>query len=381
MRVGFVTNSSGNTAQYRLPWIKCLEQRGYSVTVFSPGGDELRRSGVRHIPWEVDRYASSLLGTWREITRLARLLKQERIDVVQSFTPKGNFSGTLAAWLAGVPITVSTVTGLGVLFTNPRPSLRTRLVRAVFRAVVSRSGFLVFQNADDERVFARTPASRRYSIHGSGVDPERFRPADPAERAKCRERFGFQTGHHVFVYTGRLVRSKGILELCAAGTEVIRRGYPLTLVCAGEIEKENPDSLTEQEVAALTTDAIQFPGFRRDVRELLCAADGLVFPSYREGVPFPVVEAMLMEKPVITTDVPGCRDTIEHKKSGLLVDRGSVAQLTEALVWLMTHPDDARRMGEAGRRRSLEVFALPPVLEELDRLYDAVARRYNERHR
>ncbi|MEX0930306.1 MAG: glycosyltransferase family 4 protein [Candidatus Paceibacterota bacterium] len=376
MRVGFVTNSTINVIHYRLPWIKQLERRGVSVTVFSPVDERIDTSAIRHIPWEVDRHSRSVIRLAKEAYQLSRLLRRERIDVVQSFTPRVNMCGTLAARFAGVPVIVSTITGLGTLFIDRKASITARLIRKAFRAIVSWSDFLVFQNSDDRAVFSGVDDSRAFLVHGSGVDPEKFRPAAPSERERCRAGLGFAPNQIVLVYAGRLLGSKGLRELCVAVDEVALRGYPVLMVFAGDIDEGNPDSLSADELRALERAPFRFLGFRKDMRELLAACDGVVFPSHREGMPFPVVEAMLMERPVITTDVPGCRATIEHETSGFLVERENVLQLTRAIERLVSDPARAAAMGRNGRERALKIFSLPAILKELDGLYDTIEQHY-----
>lgn len=312
----------------------------------------------------------------RGFLELARIFRAERPQVVHAFDTKAGVWGCLAARLAGVPVALGTVNGLGFLFRED--TWKRRLLAASYRLLqrlaCSASNATVFQNPDDARVFVArrlVRPERVVLVPGSGVrtdllDPARF---PEAERARLRAELGLAPAEVVVTMVTRVIRSKGVLELLAAARRLGATHPRARFVLVGAHEPESMDRLAPEELRALEAE-LTWLGQRSDVPALLAASDVMAFPSgYGEGIPRVLLEAAAMALPIVTTDAPGCREVVEPGRSGFLVPIGDVAALTEALVALIEDAALRRRFGAVARERAVTRFDLAVVSEKTRELY------------
>jgi len=266
-------------------------------------------------------------------------------DVLVTYTAKPVIYGSLAARMAGVPKRASLITGLGYLFSHGswKRNLVGALGRAMYRVALRGSHCVIFQNEDDRSDFqhAQIISSKQASVivNGSGVDLSRFQPEPLPDEP-------------VFLMIARLLIDKGVREYAVAAEQVKKRFPQARFLLVGWLD-DNPDSISEEELNGwIERGAIEFLGFQDDVRESLRLCSIYVLPSYREGTPRTVLEAMAMQRAIITTDVPGCRQTIVDDVSGLLVP----ARNAEALAIAMTRMIEAPEMvADMGRETLLRV--------------------------
>ncbi len=342
---------------------------GYDVAVVTrvrECGDIIKRSGLRLIPLENARSSLNPLRDLRMLGRLAGIYRRERPDIVHHVAMKPVLYGSLAAWLAGRPHVVNALTGMGWLFTsgNGLAPLLKPGVRQALRLAVRRGTALV-QNPDDEALLRRlgVPDHRIRCVAGAGVDVAKFRPG-PAP-----------AGVPVVVLPARLLWDKGVGEFVEAARLLRNRGVTARFLLAGEPDPMNPASISPKDVAGCVREGIvEHLGWVADMPALLALSHIVCLPSYREGLPKSLIEAAAAGKPIVTTDVPGCRAVVQHEDNGLLVPRADARALADALERLILDPALRDQMGARGRIRAEQEFAQEVVIQETLALYRDGAR-------
>jgi len=359
MRVVVIGGWAPSLVKFRGPLLAAMVARGHEVIAMAPQdrahgaavAAELATLGVRFEPIELERTGIDPRADARSLLALARRLRALRPDLVLGYTIKPVIYGSLAARLAGVPRRAAMITGMGSALSSvrtPRQRLVAAIARGLYRAGLSQCQVVICQNADDRDELARFGALPRRArvaiVRGSGVDLAHYAPSP------------LPSGPPVFVFLGRLLRDKGIAEYVAAA-RIVRERYPdVRFRIAGWLDP-NPESLTQRELDALVADGtIEYLGASDDVRPHLAAAHVLVLPSYREGTPRSVLEAMSMNRAVITTDAPGCRETVVDGESGLLVPVGDARRLTDAMIRLVASPALVERLAAAGHARATQLY-------------------------
>ena len=293
------------------------------------------------------------------LARLIRLFRRERFDILHAHTPIAALLGRIAARIAGVPMVVYTAHGF-YFHEDMRP-----LPKAIFVTLERIGGrltdLLFTQSAEDaasavERGFV--PAADVVGI-GNGVDPALFKPGDPAARGQMRAALGIPATAVVIGMIGRMVTEKGYREFFAVAIELAARRPEAVFVAIGDrLPSDHAGSIVaelEQARAALGPRLI-LTGLRSDIAQLLSAMDIFTLPSYREGMPRTIIEAMMMALPVVATNIRGSREEVVDGATGLLVPVRDAGALATALLALTDDPAMRRRMGAAGRARALAVF-------------------------
>jgi len=347
-----------------------LRDGGYELLLLSPPGEygeRLRGLGLRWEPVAMERRSLDPLKELRLIWRLARIFRRERPTLVHGFTIKGVVYGSLAARLARVHARVSAVSGMGYVFVSNallaralRPVVRT-LLRAALNGKAAR---LIVQNPDDAALFEAerlVEADRVRLIPGSGVDCERFRPADRPILSGPTTRV---------LLAARLLWVKGVGEYVAAARRLRAEGLPIRLLLAGAPDPGSPASIPPEQLKDWASEGVvELLGQVADMPALLAETDIAVLPSYREGLPRGLIEAAACGLPLVATDVPGCRGVVTHGKEGLLVPVRDAEALAAAIRRLHESPDLARRLGQAARARALAEFDERIVVEKILAVY------------
>lgn len=350
MLIGALPQSLVN---FRGPLLEALRAAGCEVHAVAADieADEaaarwLQQRGVIMHSAPIARAGMNPLGDLRALIRLRAIMRDVRPDAVLGYTIKPVVWGTVAAWLARVPRRYALITGLGYAFTGRakgRRRLVQRIAMALYRFALRRAHLVFFQNPDDAALFrglALVPPHLPVRIvNGSGVDLDHYRPAP------------LSSGGPVFLLIARLLGDKGVREYAAAAAE-IRRAYPhAEFHLVGGMDP-NPDSIGKDELDAwLAQGDIIWHGPQSDVRPFIARCHVYVLPSYREGTPRTVLEAMAMRRAVITTDAPGCRETVVDGKNGFLVEPRSAGAIARAMQRIIDDPALIDAMGE----RSLQI--------------------------
>jgi len=276
-------------------------------------------------------------------------MKQIRPKYVLSYTIKPLIYGSIAAWMMGVTHRVSMITGVGIVFTDKskeKLKISTRMIiRQMYRLALKLSSKIIFQNPDDRDLFLKLGVLSKHRevaiVNGSGVDLKKFKP----------NKF---LGQHNFLIIARLIASKGIREFIKAA-RIIKRDNPnINFTIVGWID-EGKDSIHKEELQGWIDEGIIiYLGFLSDVRPAINECSVYVLPSYREGTPVSVLEAMATGRPIITCDTPGCRETVIDGENGFLVKVANVASLVDAMNKFILDPSLIITMG----KRSLELVKI-----------------------
>jgi N,N'-diacetylbacillosaminyl-diphospho-undecaprenol alpha-1,3-N-acetylgalactosaminyltransferase len=357
--------------------MQALRERGAQVWAICPPGEyspHFREYGIEFVPTSLNRKTFNPLEAWTTVNQLRSILRELQPDVLHTSTLRPNVYGALAGWLAGVPVIIGTVTGLGTLYTNH--DVKTRLLRwgveQVTRLALRVADVVIFQNLDDQHYYLSRklcrPGQARL-IMSSGIDVRAFSPDcfSPDERRRLRQERGISPDAVVATMIARLIAPKGVREFLQAAE---RLNGQARFVLIGEPDPGNLDSLTWEGVQEYVRRGIVLaPGWQKDVIPWLAITDIFVLPSYREGTPVTVLEAMAMGLPVVATDVPGCREAVIPGETGFLVPPRNVEELARAIQKLVEDPALRQRMGQAGRERVVQHFAVERVVERYLELY------------
>ena len=336
-------NSIWNIVNFRGGLIRGLQAAGYEPVVVAPAdaecADAMLRLGVEHIPIDLDRSGMNPVADARLFFAYRRILSRLRPRAFLGFTIKPNIYGTLAARMAGVPA-IANISGLGTAFLG-RGGLM-RIVTSLYRFALRRAEVVFFQNPDDFELFlglgAVVPGQARL-LPGSGIDLEQFRPGP------------LPAGAPVFLLVARLLGDKGVREFAAAA-RIVRDHYPdARFQLLGPIDDGNRTAVARDELERWVADGVvDYLGAADDVRLLIERATAVVLPSYREGLPRSLLEAAAMARPLIATDVPGCREVVEDGVNGFLCVVRCADDLAAAMLKLCRLSLAERSaMGAAGR--------------------------------
>jgi glycosyltransferase involved in cell wall biosynthesis len=357
-RLVHVTTTDITLALLLGPQLRAFAAEGMEVIgVSAPGPfvDGLRADGIAHIPL---RHATRSVSPGQDLLalpELTRLFRRIRPDIVHTHNPKPGLYGRIAARTAGVPGIVNTVHGL---YAAPEdPVTRKAVVYTLERIASTCSDAELVQNPEDLALLRRlgVPA-RKLELLGNGVDLGRFvPPATTAEIARARRLLGVDDDAVIIGTVGRLVWSKGFRELFDAAARLRTTRPGARFVIIGPHDDAKGDSLAAADLEEATAlGNVQFVGHRDDVEDLYPAMDVFVLPSYREGFPRSAMEASACGVPVVATDIRGCRQAVDHGRTGLLVPLHDAAALASALEELVA---DEPRRAEMGRQARLKAEA------------------------
>lgn len=348
-RVMLLGSYAPSLVNFRGPLIAALKARGHEVLAAAPDMDEatalaLRSLGAEPLSLRLSNASLNPLAMLRSLAELRRLLRRRRPDILISYTIKPVILGAFAGRAAGIATIVSLITGLGFAFTGKGGDLKRRLARGaasrLYRAALKRSDLVLFQNKDDQALFRElgllAPGARTEIVDGSGVDTSHYAPSPLPPGAS-------------FLMIARLLRDKGIREFAEAAKRLRREHPEIPVALVGYLDP-SPDSLTQVELDELVECGITFHGKLEDVRPAFADCSVYVLPSYREGTPRSVLEAMSTGRAIITTDAPGCRETVIDGVNGLLVAPRDAGALYTAMLRFVAEPGLAAAMGEQSRR-------------------------------
>ena len=295
--------------------------------------------------------------------RLIRIYRKVRPDIVHHFTVKPVIYGSLAAHILGIPYIINSITGLGHLFIDT--GIITRILRGIAKLLYQislRGTQVIFENPEDRDIFIRNRllnTDQTHLIMGTGVDVEKFRPTTKNRSIP------------VVLFSSRILATKGLPEFIDAARILLKeKGLKARFAIAGTTDPGNPASISESQIETWKQSGIvEWWGWQDDMPATLSQADIFCLPSYREGVPNALIEACACGLPIVTTDVPGCRDVVTHGLNGFLVPMKDATALADALEVLLTDSDLRDSMGKAGREIAVNRFSLARVNAETLSIY------------
>jgi glycosyltransferase involved in cell wall biosynthesis len=337
---------------------------GYEVHVAAPNLNEhadivqalLLKDVIAHdIP--LKRTGTSIFFDCITLSALIILLIKIKPTHFLSYTIKPIIYGSLAAWIARVPNRFAMITGVGYAFqqSTGKYSLLFSLVKKLYKLALSVNNKVFFQNPDDEMLFdsyGLIDNVETSQINGSGVDIDHFGVINLPENIN-------------FLMIGRLLSDKGVREYVEAA-KVVNKKFPATVFkLVGWID-DNPNAITAEELQSwIASGVIKYLGRLDDVRPAIASSTVFVLPSYREGTPRTVLEAMAMGRPIITTDVPGCRETVKNNQNGYLVQVKSVKKLSLAMLKFLNNPTLCEVMGKRSRSMVVSKYDVHKVNDDI----------------
>jgi glycosyltransferase involved in cell wall biosynthesis len=353
MKIGVVSNTAWNIYNFRMPLIEALIGCGHDIYAIAPVDDyanKIKSANCRFIPLKhLSRQGSNPFRDLKLKKELQKIYAVNQLDIVCSFTIKPNIYGSLAATKTGAK-SICTVTGLGYTFLNR--SFTAFIARRLYKFAFNKADLVVFQNQDDLDLFAnkKLVATQKTTIvPGSGVDTNHFVPI-PGQLKKAPFKF---------LFIGRLLYDKGVVELLDAAYKLSKEDSNFELMLVGSFDMGNPAVISETQLNNYLSKCsnIIYKGTSDDVRGELSHSHCLVLPSYREGLPRVILEAMSMQIPIITTDVPGCKDTVLDGYNGFVVAAKDADALYLSMKRMMNLDSSERqRMGLNGRQLVLDTF-------------------------
>jgi N,N'-diacetylbacillosaminyl-diphospho-undecaprenol alpha-1,3-N-acetylgalactosaminyltransferase len=377
----FLSHIDLNLYLFRRPIMQELMKRHWRVTALTPDGvyaPRFQEDGIVHVPYKLSRQGMNPAQELGVVWDLWMTLRRLSPDLVHTFTVKPNIYGTIAAYLAGVPVIVNSVTGLGSFFIDKAPwnPIRTLILR-FYKLICTRTDMVIFQNTDDLRFFLENrlvAAKKTYVMRGSGVDLERFCPTRFSEedRAKLRSTFGISPTAIVVTLVARLIWDKGVREFCECARHVREKyRHKVAFLLVGDYYDGNPRAVPPAYIESVTTHGdIVFTGWRDDIPAVLNATDIVVLPSSREGLPVSLQEALAMRKAIVTTDTTGCREIVNNGWNGFLVPVQDVEALVQAVSTLICDADLREQMGKRSRKKAEAEFDVRAICHHHIALYE-----------
>lgn len=370
MHILMTVNAAWNILNFRRPVVEALMGDGHQITVLAPRDDaviHLERLGCRVRPLEMNVKGLNPIEDLKLQRRFGRIFREERPDAVLSYTIKNNIFGARAATPANVPF-VPNVTGLGTAFLSGK--LLQTITEQLYRRSFAALPVVFFQNEDDRDLFlARrlVRADQAWLLPGSGIDLQRFAPAPMPAPEELP----------VFLMIARLLRDKGVLEFVEAARRVKARHPQARFQLLGAVGSENRSAIDRPTVDAWVVEGVvEYLGTTADVRPAIAVASCVVLPSYREGAPRTLIEAAAMARPLIATDVPGCRAVVDRDVSGFLCEVRNAESLADAMErFLGLSPEAQQAMGAAGRAKMEREYDQALVVDAYRAALEIIASR------
>lgn len=368
-----IVNQDSFFLSHRRPVAEEALAQGYDVTIVAQDtgrSADIKALGLGFIDLPIDKAGVNPLKEASTFWFLYRLFRREKPDIVHNVGLKAILWGGLAARLAGVRGIVSAVSGLGVLFSPdyPHQALRKAVTSVLKYIHRSESVCCIFHNMEDRDVLLRAGVVNEkqcFRTMGSGIDLEEY--------AYCPEP---SEGKIHILFTARMVEDKGVLVLVDAASRLKDEfAESVDFILCGGLDT-NPNAITKEQLESLCDGTyIKWLGMRSDVLRLLRESHIFAFPSYyKEGLPKSCIEAAAVGRPVVTCDSTGCRDAVEDGVTGFLVPVKDSGALAERLRWLITHPQERKKMGEAARAFAEKTFSIKEVVDIHMEIYRRVSR-------
>lgn len=361
MKILVLASLAESLVNFRRELLSEFVEKGNEVIACAPGRNpaveaELHDIGVGYRPVKLERTGLNPLKDLSTYFHLKSLFKDIKPDILLCYTIKPVIFGSMAAKRAGVMKIYSIITGLGYAFSGG--SFKRRAlnfgVRLLYKRSLNSNNVVFFQNPDDQLLFSQLGIIDREKVHsvlinGSGVNLDYFRKTDPV------------TDPPVFLLIARLIKPKGVVEYAQAAM-MLKKKYPRAIFRLLGPRDTNPSSISDAEIQLWRqSGVIDYLGETRDVRPYIAESGIYVLPSYREGTPRSVLEAMAMGRPIITTDAPGCRETVQGGVNGFLVPVGDANTLALAMEKFILNPGLIKSMGITSRELAEEKYNVHQV--------------------
>ncbi|MDA9079034.1 glycosyltransferase family 4 protein [Gammaproteobacteria bacterium] len=368
IKILFLVNVDWFFLSHRLPIALEAAAQGFEVHVATTTTDQAKViEGLGFILHEVkiSRGDLGIFTTFKTFLDIIKIFNNVRPKIVHLVTIKPIILGGIAARIANIHGVVAAISGLGYVFINQGflSSVRRFFIKALYKIALGHSNLKVIcQNSADYneiKNISKLSSDSFVLINGSGVSLEEFQYFPDTNKIPK------------IIMASRMLEDKGVLEFSAAAQQLKTLGILADFILVGDPDPDNPSSIKKSQIQDWEQEGIlKHWGHRDEMQEVLRMASIVVLPSYREGFPKVLIEAAACGRPVITTDVPGCRDAIYHGKTGMLVPPKNSNALADAIKNLVLQPEECRKMGLAGRAMAEERFDEKIVIEEHFSIYN-----------
>lgn len=368
MKFVLISNNLNSVKNFRTDLLLAIAKRGYEIHILAPSMElfvnekNLFQSyGFVLHEISLSRAGTNPIADFKTCCNIYQILRRIKPNAVLAYTIKPVIYGMLAAHLAAVPQRFALISGLGFAFQTHEQSQKLsvikKIINCLYTAALSRSSKVFFQNHDDQQLLRQLgilkPAIPAVVVNGSGVNISHFHPV-PAHQVNTQY-------SPSFLMVARLLHDKGIREYFQAATQLKQHFPQAQFHLVGGLD-ENPAAISQTELDAMVASGvINYWGRLDDVREAIAQANVFVLPSYREGVPRSVLEAMSMARAIVTTDAPGCKETVLEGVNGFKVAVQSVEALSQAMQCLIEDPERMIAMGQASRQLAVEKYDVHQV--------------------
>ena len=371
-RIVLVSNTAFSLYNFRLSLARTLKNNHFEVYMVAPE-DEYSKELRKEFPFiplkNLDRKGKNPIKDLMLFYEFLGIYRKIKPDLVIHYTIKPNIYGSLACGILKIP-SIAVITGLGYVFTD-KTKLQ-KIVEILYKISLKRANFIVFLNSFDIEEFLHRGLVSKDKVvltPGEGVDTNKFNPEFCKEFSKSDDL--------TFLMISRLLWDKGVREYIESA-EIIKSKYKNTkFLLLGPFDKGNPNMVPEDYILKHHKEGIiTYLGEAKDVRPFICQSDVVVLPSYyREGIPRVLLEAMSMAKPIITTDAPGCRDTVIDGYNGFLVKVKDIVSLTDTIERMIKMDKvELKLMGERGRKMVIENFSDEVVISKMLSLIEKILR-------
>ena len=357
-----VVNTSWNIYNFRLNLMHSLMKDGFRVIALAPKDDyskKLKREGFEWINLPFDNDSTNPLKETIQIKYFYKIYKSIMPDIILHYTIKPNIYGTLAAKLLNIPV-INNVSGLGTIFLNN--NLTSTVAKQLYRFSFQYAHKVFFQNYDDLDLFVNNKlVSKKHTdrVPGSGIDISKF---------KSHHKKAEENEQIIFLFIARLIREKGIEEYIEAIKMIKKMTFKkqVKFQIIGDLYPSNPSAIQEEELKGwIEEELIEYLGYQDDVKSFIEKSSCVVLPSYREGLSKSLLEAGSMERPIITTNVSGCRDVVEDGVNGYLCEVEDSHSLKEQFIKMIGLSLRQREeMGKKGRKKVINEFSDERVIDK-----------------
>ncbi|WP_194442095.1 glycosyltransferase family 4 protein [Pseudoalteromonas simplex] len=363
-KILFIVNVDWFFISHRLPIaIKALDA-GYDVHIacaITNKKELLENLGLQVHPVSLKRSGTSILEEFIALKELWSIVKKVNPDVSHAVTIKGVIYGGLVTRLLRVKRRIASISGLGYIFIDSsfKPRLLKFFIKIFYKFALGKDSLVIFQNNNDKQIFVEgniINESQSILIRGSGVDLDKFKFLPEPNTKKT------------VMFLARLLKDKGLIEFYKA-SEIVKKTQNARFVLVGDIDPDNPNSITEDELNTYVNNGLEHWGYSKSVQSLIPKSHLIVLPSYREGLPKSLLEAAACGRAVVTTDVPGCRDAIEPNVTGLLVKVKDHEDLARMIQKLLSNDNLRKKFGAAGRSLAEECFSIDDVVAKHLKIY------------
>ena len=369
-KIVLVSNTSWYLYNFRVKLLFLIKSYKYDLFLICPKDEyteKLEKLGFKIYNWDLKRRSINPFKELISIYKLTRIYSKIKPKIVHHFTIKACIYGSISAFICNVKVIINSFTGLGHFFISS--NLRIRFIRKIskifIRIIFSKiNSKLILQNNSDRKKLLTlkiTTKSKSIVIPGSGVDLDYFYPKEKIFDRKIIK----------LLFPSRIIKEKGIMELIKACLLLEEANIPIELYIAGKLDEGNRSSLNKNEIDFLKKlKNIHLMGHIEDMRNLYEKIDIVVLPSWREGLSKALLEAAAMEKAIITTNVPGCKEIVKHMETGLLVNVNNPLQIKESIIKIYNNPDLLKKFGEAARLRVKKKFEVKKINRMTIREYE-----------